>query len=1556
MKKLLSFLLAFVLLVANNPVAVMAQGIPAELSLPAAKVEPQDTPAEGEDPPDRAGEPEVTEPEDITVELEPPAPTTMPTPTASATSEPTPVFTLAPAVEPIATPAAMEEPMPETELTAVPTETPEKEGALLGTGEPAEGTDDESALSEYVAESASNADAQSEEFIYTVNDEGGAVLTGYTGMEPQVSIPTEIDGYTVVEIGGAFKNCTFLESVICPDAVVEIGGGAFAGCTNLQYVELPANLKYLRWGAFEDCASLTEIEIPKSLEVGGYYNFGGAFTGSCGLKTVTFEEGTTHIAESLFCDCESLERIVIPEGVTEIYLNAFCKASNLKEVVFPQSLKIIGSSAFSECVNLNATLVLPDSITEIRSAAFSKCEKLADVELPVNLEKMGRGAFGDCPNLTEIEIPRVLQVGGYYTQEGAFSGTTGLKTVSFEEGTTRIAESLFCGCESLENIVIPEGVTEIGPYAFTGATNLKHVEFPESLIIIEAQAFDGCTNLADVWLPGNLQKLGGNAFSNCPQIKEIVIPKTLTSGGYYYFYGAFAGTTGLKTAIIEDGMEVIPGSLFCNAKQLETVIFPDSVKELGDYLFLGCDSLQNVVFPAGLQTIRGRAFEDCISLEHIELPEGLVKVSDGAFDGCTNLQQAYVPISVAQTLKNVFSNCPNLTILCKERSLATIYAIDNGIPVQLLPTTEEDKQELQQIYADTKYVANAAYSFNNGYMPVNIRYSFREDMASAVDELQMVVRIPENVDLLDNSLQMNGTALVDFLYNEGTRILAVPCTETQGEISFTVKPLSTGNFVSYCYADFEREGVRRQEVMGIISEEMAPITLQADTIVGSSFCVRGIGPAQTTVSIYLNGALLGQAQTNRAGNYQCELTLPEPEDYMYYTLSAKVTYGNEEYSATCAIQYREAVPQLTRCQLTYDGVTYDMLDSSDGKIVATYYGLHSTFAAFRFEIDYTEKDKIGHVYVASSRGGLKTRMEAIWDEEAQAYVAEGTFNDTVPGTLSVEYTEKEEMPSFSTPIDYSSPRYVNATTDEVRELLTLVKSGEVNITSTGWREIEDSEIMTLAEAEQGTVTGNMEEECEIRLEFPDKYPTLDGVLLYYIKQGTIHISSDVETAREELLAQGYTSYIDDDGIEMFVRFIQNSNDTTPDTIAKEVIGEIVDLGTETIQQVTIDTKNLTWLGTAAEGAGSISKALGYANDFVTWDNNRISLNSARQQVLDSSRSEAEKSAALQKLQNAEKANNGVVAATVLNMCMSAVGLGMPFPASLILPLYAMSQKNYVAEIIGGEGGFNSFVEATLRDISWIIDPAGYVYDAATKEALQGVTTTAYWIELDPEVTAEEYEAFWATPPAEDEYGALWQAEEWGQKNPLQTDQDGYYQWDVPEGWWRVQYEKEGYETAWSDWLPVPPPQTDVNIALKPEGFSGVITSDTYEIVDGLLYLSAETTANTLLNGLVGTDIGIAAADGAALTGTALVGTGAMLAQGGQEAELTVVFYGDLTGDGKISSSDMLEMQRAILGISKLEGVRLKAATPRSGDSEKPQTTDMLQMRRVLLGIKATMLD
>ena len=112
-------------------------------------------------------------------------------------------------------------------------------------------------------------------------------------------------------------------------------------------------------------------------------------------------------------------------------------------------------------------------------------------------------------------------------------------------------------------------------------------------------------------------------------------------------------------------------------------------------------------------------------------------------------------------------------------------------------------------------------------------------------------------------------------------------------------------------------------------------------------------------------------------------------------------------------------------------------------------------------------------------------------------------------------------------------------------------------------------------------------------------------------------------------------------------------------------------------------------------------------------------------------------------------------------------------------------------------------------LPFVIDPSGYVYDAYTMERIEGVKTTVYCVLYD------ESEAFWSSPPGDDVYGTLWNAAEYDQLNPLYTNADGTYAWDVPEGWWRVKYEKAGYETTWSDWLPVPPPQTEVNIGLTP---------------------------------------------------------------------------------------------------------------------------------------------
>lgn len=101
-----------------------------------------------------------------------------------------------------------------------------------------------------------------------------------------------------------------------------------------------------------------------------------------------------------------------------------------------------------------------------------------------------------------------------------------------------------------------------------------------------------------------------------------------------------------------------------------------------------------------------------------------------------------------------------------------------------------------------------------------------------------------------------------------------------------------------------------------------------------------------------------------------------------------------------------------------------------------------------------------------------------------------------------------------------------------------------------------------------------------------------------------------------------------------------------------------------------------------------------------------------------------------------------------------------------------------------------------------IDPSGYVYEAVSSNRLQGVTTTVYY----KETTEDMYGILHQQP-------VLWDAEEYAQENPLFTDENGMYRWDVPQGEWQVKFEKDGYETTYSEWLPVPPPQLEVNVGM-----------------------------------------------------------------------------------------------------------------------------------------------
>ena len=100
------------------------------------------------------------------------------------------------------------------------------------------------------------------------------------------------------------------------------------------------------------------------------------------------------------------------------------------------------------------------------------------------------------------------------------------------------------------------------------------------------------------------------------------------------------------------------------------------------------------------------------------------------------------------------------------------------------------------------------------------------------------------------------------------------------------------------------------------------------------------------------------------------------------------------------------------------------------------------------------------------------------------------------------------------------------------------------------------------------------------------------------------------------------------------------------------------------------------------------------------------------------------------------------------------------------------------------------------------DPSGYVYEGVSSNRLEGVTATCYYKEEVEDMYGDLYER-----------AVVWDAENYEQVNPQTTDVEGKYGWDVPRGLWQVKFEKQGYETAYSEWLPVPPPQLDVNVGM-----------------------------------------------------------------------------------------------------------------------------------------------
>ena len=146
--------------------------------------------------------------------------------------------------------------------------------------------------------------------------------------------------------------------------------------------------------------------------------------------------------------------------------------------------------------------------------------------------------------------------------------TLGGKTV------TSIGEDAFSGCSGLTSVTIPDSVTSIGEWAFSGCSGLTSVTIPDSVTSIGERAFYECSGLTSVTIPNSVKSIGGYAFSECEQLETITIPDSLVSVGGNAFGCSSGGGGGvtpfglkLEAAKVAVASAVLAGNLPVNIGQ-----------------------------------------------------------------------------------------------------------------------------------------------------------------------------------------------------------------------------------------------------------------------------------------------------------------------------------------------------------------------------------------------------------------------------------------------------------------------------------------------------------------------------------------------------------------------------------------------------------------------------------------------------------------------------------------------------------------------------------------------------------------------------------------------------------------------------------------------------------------------------------------------------------------------------------------------------------------------------------------------------------------------------
>lgn len=487
---------------------------------------------------------------------------------------------------------------------------------------------------------------------------------------------------------GMFKNCTSLSAINISNAKA-VGDNAFNGCSALSEVIRNSDAKIsIGNNAFEGTSSLNDAVFNNVTSLGDY-----AFSDSS-VKSVIYN-GKSTPGEGAFNHAKNLSSVVINNISTIPY--GFFYGAKADSVIVGSSVTSIGQYAFTSAVINNLTfetnhltkifgnafnsmtytneepLKLPAKIDEVLSQGFKNFNgeidfscvhfgllgdrsflsaKISIVE-DVKIDKMGNDVFKDCTNLQYFSTDSSYRADATYGKN-AFLNCTNLKEV-YDYGVKKLYANAFDGCTSLQ------------------------VFASESLSAFNPTAFNGCSSLEAVGL-GNVTTIPDNAFSDCPNLRYVEYNKTYLD---YIGINAFKGCSKLDNidlSLVED----IESGAFSGCSSLDFSSLPGT-HIIGANAFEGCTSLTSIELGEYLNEVGENAFKDCVNLENVTFSPTSITFGENIFDGCASLKWLKFRGYTYTMPTSFFTEIPDgFSFYCGKSTTPEAYANKNNIPVNYL--------------------------------------------------------------------------------------------------------------------------------------------------------------------------------------------------------------------------------------------------------------------------------------------------------------------------------------------------------------------------------------------------------------------------------------------------------------------------------------------------------------------------------------------------------------------------------------------------------------------------------------------------------------------------------------------------------------------------------------------------------------------------------------------------------------------------------------------------------------------------------------------------------